>query len=250
MVACAEMVLVWNTAMNLCSLPLGGKLAGLPLPQWRSMALASALGAGATLMCAPLGLLSLPCAVLWCFHDHGLPACLRCTLMTLCASFLTGGAMNACLSGGMAAASAGFFTLALSMAVYLLLNLLPQALCDVRQVELRVEERSIILPAMLDSGNLLRDPITNLPVLVIPARAARTLFPDLGDPSSLAELPLGFRLLSVRTAAGSALLPMFRPDECRIYVNGRACKAQLLAAVAGQEYRGVQALVPMAALPA
>jgi len=141
-------------------------------------------------------------------------------------------------------------TLALSMAVYLLLNLLPQAMCDVRQVELRVEERSIILPAMLDSGNLLRDPITNLPVLVIPARAARTLFPDLNDPSSLTELPLGFRLLSVRTAAGSALLPMFRPDECRIYVNGRACKAQLLAAVAGQEYRGVQALVPMAALPA
>ena len=247
--ACAEAYLVWNTAMNLCALPLGGKLAGLPLPGYRPMLLASALSAGLSMASVPMGLLSLPGAVLLCFREHGLPACLRCTLMTLCAAFLTGGAMNACLSGGMTALSAGLLSAVLSLSVYLLLNLLPQALCDVRQVELRVEDRAVILPAMLDSGNLLRDPITNLPVLVIPARAARTLFPNLGDPSCLTELPLGFRLLNVRTAAGSSLLPMFRPDECRIYLNGHACRASLLVAVTGQEYGGVQALVPMAALP-
>ena len=43
---------------------------------------------------------------------------------------------------------------------------------------------------------------------------------------------------------------MFRPDECRIYLNGSACRANLLVAVAGREYSGVQALVPMSALPA
>lgn len=252
---CAEAYLFWNAAMNLCALPLGGKLAGLPLPGVKPMLLSSALSAALSLAAvfravfAPFALLSLPGAVWWCFHQHGLPACLRCTLMTLCASCVTGGAMSACLSGGMNALSAGFLAAAMSLTVYLLLNLLPQAMCDVRQVELRVEERSIILPAMLDSGNLLRDPITNLPVLVIPARAARTLFPDLGDPSCLTELPLGFRLLNVRTAAGSSLLPVFRPDDCRIYLNGSACRAQLLVAVAGREYGGVQALVPMAAIP-
>lgn len=241
--------------MNLCALPMGGKLAGLPAPGMKPMLCAAMLGGALSLPSvyqsafAPLGLMGLPGAVLLCFHEHGLPACFRCTLMTLCASFLTGGAMNACLSGGMAAPSAGLLSAALSLTAYLLLNLLPQAMCNVRQVELRVEDRAVILPAMLDSGNLLRDPITNLPVLVIPARAARTLFPDLDDPSRLTELPLGFRLLNVRTAAGSSLLPMFRPDECRIYLNGNACKAKLLVAVAGREYGGVQALVPMAALP-
>lgn len=102
---------------------------------------------------------------------------------------------------------------------------------------------------MLDSGNLLRDPVTGLPVLVVPCKAARLLFPDIADPCDLYSLPLGFRLLNVRTAAGSSLLPLFRPDECRLYLNGRACQAQLLVAVAGREYGGVQALVPMAALP-
>ena len=157
--------------------------------------------------------------------------------------------MNVCLSAGFSPAAAGLWAIGVSLTAYLMLNLIPNVLMNVRQVELRVEERAIILPAMLDSGNLLKDPITNLPVLVIPARAARTLFPDLEDPAELSGLPLGFRLLNVRTAAGSSLLPMFRPDDCRIYLNGSACRANLLVAVAGKEYSGVQALVPMAALP-
>ena len=61
--------------------------------------------------------------------------------------------------------------------------------------------------------------------------------------------PVSIQTNFVRTAAGSSLLPMFRPDECRIYVIGNACKARLLAAVAGRDYSGVQALVPLSALP-
>ena len=138
----------------------------------------------------------------------------------------------------------------LVLLVYLLATLLPNALCDVRQVELRVDGNAVILPAMLDSGNLLRDPLTGLPVLVVPRKAARLLFPGVYDLGDLASLPLGFRLLNVRTAAGSALLPLFRPDECRLYLNGHPSEARLLVAVAGPEYGGAQALVPMAALSA
>ncbi len=242
--------------MCLCSLPLGGRLAGLPLPGRGSLLLAAGLGGAGALLAAagpalaPLGLLSLPGAVLLCFHRHGWPACLRCSLMTLCASFLCGGAMTALMSGGMAAFPAGAFTLALCLSVCLLAKLLPGTICNVRQVELRVGERAVILPAMLDSGNLLSDPVTGLPVLVIPLKAGVSLFPEAGDLTCLNALPLGFRLLNVRTAAGSSLLPMFRPDECRIYLNGSACKADLLVAVTGREYGGVQALVPLSALPA
>lgn len=255
-VICAEGYWFWNAAMCACALPLGGKMAGLTAPCLKTLAWAAGLDGMLALISqfcaagAPIALLGLPGSVTLCFRRHGWQACVRCTLTTLLAGMLTGGAMNACLNAGLAPVPAGLMAIGLSMTAYLLMNLIPNVLMNVRQVELRVEERVIILPAMLDSGNLLRDPITNRPVLVIPARAARTLYPDLEDPSNLTELPLGFRLLNVRTAAGSSLLPMFRPDECRIYLNGSACRADLLVAVAGEEYRGVQALVPMAALPA
>ena len=249
----AEAYAVWNAAMCFCALPLGGKMAGLPAPGRKSLLIAAGMDGVLSLLglygYGAFSLAGLPGSVALCFHEQGFPACVRCTVTTLLASLLTGGAMTALMNAGAAAETAGALAIGASMAAYLLMNLIPNVLCNVRQVELKVEDRAVILPAMLDSGNLLRDPITGLPVLVIPARAACTLFPGMPDPSFLPGLPLGFRLLNVRTAAGSAMLPMFRPDECRIYLNGSACKAHLLVAVAGREYSGVQALVPMSALP-
>lgn len=252
----AESYWFWNAAMCACALPIGGKMAGLAMPRLKPLVWAAGLDGALSLVCqrfsalSPLALLGLPASVAVCFWNHGWQACVRCAVTTLLSGMLTGGAMTACLNAGLSPVFAGWAAITLSLAAYMLMNVIPNVLMNVRQVELRVEENAVILPAMLDSGNLLRDPVTGRPVLVIPARAARTLFPDLEDPSCLTELPLGFRLLNVRTAAGSSLLPMFRPDECKIYLNGSACKADLLVAVAGREYSGVQALVPMAALPA
>lgn len=249
----AESYLIWNTAMCLCALPLGGKLAGLPVPGRRELSLSAAIsGLSSALSLSPLPLLALaglPGSVALCFRRHGFPACLRCMLMTLLASFVLGGAMTALMNAGLAPAAAAAVSIGLGMAACLLVTLLPGAMCDVRQVELRVEDRAILLPAMLDSGNLLRDPVTGLSVLVVPRRTVAALFPDVKSLSNLTSLPLGFRLLNVRTAAGSALLPMFRPDLCRIYLNGKACDAELLVAVAGCDYSGAQALVPMSAIP-
>lgn len=252
----AEAYFLWNAAMCLCALPLGGKLAGLPAPGRGALAASAGL-AGALSLCAlvlpPLQLLalgSLPCAVALCFRTHGLGPCLRGCVTTLGASLILGGGAQALTARGVPAPFALLAGAGVALLVYLLATLLPGALCDVRQVELRVDGNAVILPAMLDSGNLLRDPVTGLPVLVVPRKAARLLFPGVRDPSDLASLPLGFRLLNVRTAAGSALLPLFRPDECRLYLNGHPSEARLLVAVAGPEYGGAQALVPMAALSA
>ena len=252
----AESYLVCNMLMCACALPLGGRLAGLPAPGKGALSIGAALnGALAALSLyagalSPLALMGLPGGVAVCFHRQGFPACVRCSLTTLLASCVLGGAMTAGMTAGLAPLAAAGAAAGLALAACVIIRLLPGAMCDIRQVELRVEENAIILPAMLDSGNLLRDPITGLSVLVVPRRAAQTLFPHLRDPGDVTSLPLGFRLLNVRTAAGSALLPMFRPDLCRIYVNGRACDAELLVAVAGRDYGGVQALVPMSALPA
>ena len=126
-----------------------------------------------------------------------------------------------------------------------LLALLPQCLRDVSQVELRVGEKRVLLPAMLDSGNLLRDPLRGTPVIVASARSLKPLFPDARSLSDPMKLPPGFRLLNVRTAAGGALMPLFRPDVCVVYENGKPRRHDASVAVAPGEYRGVQALVPL-----
>ena len=251
---CAEAYAAVNAAMCACALPLGGKLAGLPAPGRMALAPTS-LGSGAAALGMlawpalwPLWILGLPTSVAACFGAHGVGACVRCTLTTLGAALLLGGACTAISSAGLPALASLALAAVLGTALYLLTSLAPSALCDVRQVELKVGERAVILPAMLDSGNRLRDPVTGMPVVVVPRKAMGRLFPGVPEGGGLCDLPLGFRLLSVRTAAGSALLPLFRPEMCTLYVNGHARQAKLLVAVAGRDYGGVQALVPTAAL--
>lgn len=252
----AEAYLLCNAALCVCSLPLGARLAGLPAPKLARLlfcGLLGGLGALAALylpaLAAPM-LASLPMCVWLCFGRHGRQACIRCTLTTLCASLLLGGALDWLMTLGMDALPASALGMSLCGLLYLLARLLPTARCDVKQVELRHNGHCVLLPAMLDSGNLLRDPITGLGVLVAPSRALKPLFPETGDLCDTRSLPMGFRLLNVRTAAGGGLWPMFRPELCRLYINGKACDTELLVAVAGRDYGGVQALVPLSALPA
>ncbi|MDD3336263.1 MAG: sigma-E processing peptidase SpoIIGA [Eubacteriales bacterium] len=249
-----ELYFLCNAALCACALPLGGKLAGLPAPAGGRLTASAALGGVAALSALALPpilpFFSLPAGVWLCFGSRGLQACVRCLFTTLGATLLSGGAVSCLLSSGAAPLLAVFSGMALSLLLYMLSTLLPATLCEVRQVELFVGGSSVLLPAMLDSGNMLRDPITARPVLVIPRKAARVLFPDFQDRWETENLPSGFRLLSVRTAAGGGLLPMFHPDGCRLYINGRTYSTELNVVVADCQYRGVQALVPMAALPA
>ena len=246
-----ESYLLCNILLCGCALPVGGRLAGVDPPEPRRLMGSAALAglmALAGLLWPLAGLLGLPVCVWLCYRPEGRAAVWRCTVTTLCASLLSGGAAAALMARGMEPWPAVGWSLALEGFFYLLIRLLPAVLKEVRHVELKVGERSIMLPAMVDSGNLMRDPLTSLPVLVIPLKAACALHPEAGCIDPLHALPMGFRLLHVRTAAGSSLLPMFRPDRCWLYVDGVRREVRLLAAVAGKEYRGTQALVPLAAI--
>ncbi len=251
----AEAYLLCNAALCCCSLPLGGRLAGLPAPRLARLVICGLIGGVGALaaLCLPeaaaAALVTLPLCVRLCFGRHGRQACLRAAFTTLCASLLLGGMLDWLMTLGLNALSAAAVSVPLCGFLYLLARLLPSSHCEVRQVELRRGGYSVLLPAMVDSGNLLRDPITGLGVLVAPARAVKPLFPEVRDLCDALSLPAGFRLLNVRTAAGGGLWPMFRPEVCRLYINGKACDAELLVAVAGRDYGGVQALVPLSALP-
>ena len=91
-----------------------------------------------------------------------------------------------------------------------------------------MDGNAVILPAMLDSGNLLRDPLTGLPVLVVPRKAARLLFPRRirsGRPRLPCRWASGCSTCARRQAR--PLLPLFRPaDECRLYLNGHPSEAR------------------------
>ncbi len=98
----------------------------------------------------------------------------------------------------------------------------------------------VSLTALVDTGNLLRDPITGLPVIVVSRRAAQRLLP----PAPSGELPPGTRLISVRTVAGPSLMPVFRPQLIHLLQDGIWRHVHAMVGLSPDGYDGVQALVP------
>lgn len=98
--------------------------------------------------------------------------------------------------------------------------------------------RSLELTALVDTGNLLRDPITRLPVIVVSRQAATRLLPDAG------ELLPGMRLISVHTVAGSALMPVFRPQLVRLLLPQGWQTVHAIIGLSPDGYSGFQALIP------
>lgn len=96
------------------------------------------------------------------------------------------------------------------------------------------------LTALVDSGNLLRDPITQLPVIVISQAAAAKLLPCL-HPGRLTQ---GMRLISVRTIAGSSLMPVFRPKAVRLLLPQGWQTVSAVIGLSPDGYSGFQALLP------
>lgn len=111
---------------------------------------------------------------------------------------------------------------------------------DSAAVILRMGQRHVTLTALIDTGNLLRDTVTGLPIIVISRRTAARLFtlPPDGD-----LLP-GMRLMSVRTVSGPALMTIVRPDSVRILISGSWLDAPALIGISPDGYEGFQALVP------
>lgn len=247
---------VYNMLAAALSLVLAARLGALPPPERKRLALASALaGLSATAALRWPGLAipslcTLPLGAALCYGMHGRQAAARATLLALAGAALLAG-LGTLLLGWLPRAGAWAALPALALLLPLL-RLMPSACREVTQIELRRGDCQALLPAMLDTGNLLVDALSGLPVVVIGRRAAEAFFPPerLRKLQLLRELPPGVRLLRVRTAAGHALLPVFRPDRLTLYRDGQPCEAAAMVAIAPEDYAGVQALVPAAALSA
>lgn len=95
------------------------------------------------------------------------------------------------------------------------------------------------LTALVDSGNLLRDRISGLPVIVISRSAAHRLTGAAGG----SALPC-LRQIPVRTVSGTATMSIFRPDLLLLDVDGRWYQTDAMIGLAPDGYDGFQALVP------
>lgn len=100
------------------------------------------------------------------------------------------------------------------------------------------------LSALVDSGNLLRDGVSGLPVIVAPYQALRRVLPPGMNPNDLGTLPRGYYLVRARTAAGERTLMTFHPARLLLRQSGKTRRVD--AAVAVSDFRGNMALVPEA----
>ena len=182
---------------------------------------------------------------------------LRCTAVFLGVSAAFGGAIWA---ASLSAPAALDLRVLLLSFVLCYLALTAVAACRARiertrvvSVELTLLGRSCRFPALSDSGNCLRDPLSGHDVLLASPAALDALFPgrgellSLSDPVAFCEAASGcpelrgrFRLVSYSALGGGGLLPAFRPDSVLIDGAPRAAlMVAVSAAASGDGFQGV-----------
>lgn len=235
-----------NGWMDFLSLVLTARLASLRLRPGRA-ALAAAFGAGYALLAHGLwpALRSVPmlaaAALIMAGLAWGARGMKSCPLL-LAALMLLSGLADFLWARGVPAAGV---TALCGLCVLILIRIyegMKAKSGEGLQLRISWRGRTVCLPALRDSGNLLRDPVTGLPVIVAPSSGLLPLLPEAGLPPGWAELPRGFRLIQARTAAGRGLLPCFHPDAVTLVFHGRVSDADAVIALSD---RGVsRALVP------
>lgn len=111
------------------------------------------------------------------------------------------------------------------------------------EIRLIFDSGGVSLDGLVDSGNCLRDPVTELPVVVVAYQAVREHMPQGMRCEEISTLPRGFRLICVRTAAGQRLLMCFRPRG--LYVrDGRVWRAADAVVAVSPALQGRRALLP------
>ena len=121
------------------------------------------------------------------------------------------------------------------------------------RLELRYGKRSAIFSALCDSGNLLCEPISNKPCVIVELRAARTFLPsDIYEATEqrrsellLPENARRLRVIPVRTVGGGGMMYAFRMDSVRVDMGKGFREVDVFVALCNEELKGgVSALVP------
>ncbi len=255
-----ELFALVNTLTNGLSLWMAARLLGGPNPEWKCVYQASLCGTiygfaaflpGLSyLRTVPFVLLSSLCMAKLLFPRLRPLLVIKAALLVLLCGLLLGGFLSWLVMQGISPWLA-FGLLFLSMAgIAFFCGVRIKIPSGVTMVEIfrkgGISPEPVHLPAMLDTGNQLVDPITGLPVVVTSSSSLKPLLPANVKPDQPETLPMGFRLLRVQTTAGHKLMMCFRPNQFRLQLEGIWYDCQVLIAIAPTGYDGAQALVPAA----
>lgn len=170
------------------------------------------------------------------------PRCMWTTPLLFAAGWLLGGCANFMMGRGFSAGG----TIMLCGGAVLTVCLLIRGPGLPRQgqylLTLTYRGKTACLHAIPDSGNLLVDSLTGLPVIVVPASGVQAVIPPGTRTDDLATLPRGFHLLRAQTAAGCRTLMCFCPDGITVARGKRHWRVE--AAVALSDYGDDRALLP------
>lgn len=122
------------------------------------------------------------------------------------------------------------------------------------ELEIEYGGRSVILKAICDSGNLLREPISGLPCVIVDTKIARDILPAALT-SAVAEARTegmsGYdmsrlRAVPTRTVSGDGILWAIRPDGLRLNMGRgwREITAYVALGDLGDGADGARALIP------
>ena len=254
-----------NFCMDFQCLFLTAKLMRRPCHVWRTV-LASALGAlyacaalffsvsGAVAFLADCGVCLGMCAISFLGEGGGLRRVGLSFLIYFGVSFAVGGVMSGMasllsraelpLGGGSGLSSVGFFLLAVLGGT---VTFLWGRFCQRRakgqraRLQLTFAGRSLAVDCLVDTGNLLRDPVSGVPVALLELRAAEGVLPlallevvRAGRYDGLAslerELARRVRLIPAGTATGRGMLFAVAPDRAVVDAGRGERLVELLVA--------------------
>ena len=117
---------------------------------------------------------------------------------------------------------------------------------DGYRLHLQIGGADFLLPAIADTGNTLCDVFTGKPVIVCPADALTGWLRRYPDSQSAAAACKGFRMLPVKTVAGTALLPACQPEYAAIIPEKKQTERPVDVLIAVTEQTQETAVIPAA----
>lgn len=105
-------------------------------------------------------------------------------------------------------------------------------------------EKSVKLIAKTDTGNMLKEPFSNLPVIVADREKIEMILPNeildyLAKAVTVSNTSYDYvssiRLVPYNSVGGEGLLPAFKPSSINISINGKSTKAEAYVAVTNRK---------------
>lgn len=273
MIIYADILFAVNFIMDYMSLYVCSKVLDIRVKK-RKLVLASLFGAGYAVFCLYINLPEPVCAifisVLMCYFAFGrrkFIVFLKTIVLFYTTGMLFGGIMtfinnvaykyrniplfeNGIDSRTFFALSGIVFAVVLGSARLFRTYMYKKSIC----VEVCFNDKTKKLNLMCDTGNLLRDPFTDLPVIILKAQCLDSILGKQGihrQPEKAEDcevLKYKLRYIPVKTAAGNAVMPALKADNTYIFgKKGKKSEIQAVLAcdlVCGCSYAGYDGLIP------